>query len=176
VNYIEIQYYSTTYGELVLGTFDNQLCLCDWRYRKMRNAVDERLLNGLNTEFVEKDNTTLQNTKQQLEEYFLFKRKQFEIPLLTIGTDFQKKVWSELLNIDYGKTLSYLNLAEKLGNKEAVRAVAAANGANAISIIIPCHRIIGSNGELTGYAGGLRAKEKLLSLEQNQTQQKMEFI
>jgi methylated-DNA-[protein]-cysteine S-methyltransferase len=176
VNYIEIQYYSTTYGELVLGTYENQLCLCDWRYRKMRNSLDERLLNGLNAEFIEQDNTVLQNTKYQLEEYFLFKRKRFEIPLLTIGTDFQKKVWNELLNIDYGKTVSYLNLAEKLGNKEAVRAVAAANGANAISIIIPCHRVIGSNGELTGYAGGLRAKEKLLSLEQNQTQQKMEFI
>ena len=173
---IELQYFSSPYGELVLGTYQNQLCLCDWRYRKMRNAVDERIKNGLKAKFIEKDNAILQETKNQLTDYFSSKRKKFNIPLLTIGTEFQKKVWNELLNIQYGKTLSYLNLAEKISNKEAVRAVASANGANAISIIIPCHRVIGSNGELTGYAGGIGAKEKLLALEANQIQQRMEFI
>jgi methylated-DNA-[protein]-cysteine S-methyltransferase len=84
-----------------------------------------------------------------------------------IGSDFQQKVWNELLNVSYGTTSSYLMLAEKIGNKNAVRAVANANGANAISIIIPCHRIVGSKGELVGYAGGLKIKEKLLKLENN---------
>ena len=100
-----------------------------------------------------------------MEEYFARKRKAFDIPLLFIGTDFQKSVWQELLNIPYGKTVSYGELSQKLGNSKAVRAVATANGANAISIFVPCHRVIGKNGNLTGYGGGLEVKEKLLELE-----------
>jgi methylated-DNA-[protein]-cysteine S-methyltransferase len=100
-----------------------------------------------------------------LDEYFRAERKRFELPLLLVGSDFQKRVWDALLGVAYGETSSYLGLAEKVGNKSAVRAVASANGANAISIIVPCHRIIGSKGELVGYAGGLRAKERLLALE-----------
>ncbi len=167
MNQINTQYYQTSYGELILGSFDNKLCLCDWRYRKMRTAIDSRLWRGLEAEYVEKPDEVLNNTIQQLEEYFLAKRKQFDIPLLMVGTDFQQKVWNELIKIPYGKTSSYLQLAEKTGNKNAVRAVANANGANAISIIVPCHRIIGSKGELVGYAGGLKTKEKLLQLEQS---------
>jgi len=91
----------------------------------------------------------------------------FTIPLLLIGTEFQKKVWNELLQIPYGTTLSYLKLSQKIGDSKAVRAVANANGSNAISIIIPCHRIIGSNGKMIGYAGGIPIKEKLLALEMN---------
>ena len=83
-----------------------------------------------------------------------------------VGTDFQKKVWEALLNVPYGPTLSYLQLAKNIKNEKVVRAVAAANGANSMAIIIPCHRIIGSNGELVGYAGGLPIKKRLLKLEQ----------
>ncbi len=164
---IEIQYHKTPYGELVLGTFDKKLCLCDWRYRKMRTAIDDRITKNLAADLVEKDNEVLKETRQQLQEYFSGERKQFDLLLLMVGTDFQKRVWNELVKVTYGETSSYLNLAEKIGNKNAVRAVASANGANAISIIVPCHRVIGSNGELVGYAGGLRAKGKLLELEQN---------
>ncbi|MFZ4739716.1 MAG: methylated-DNA--[protein]-cysteine S-methyltransferase [Bacteroidales bacterium] len=164
---VNIQYYKTPYGELVLGAYDNKLCLCDWRYRKLRTTIDRRLMKGLKVAFVEKENKVLDKTKQQLDGYFLSERKQFDIPLLMIGSDFQQKVWKELLNVSYGSTSSYLMLAEKIGNKNAVRAVANANGANAISIIIPCHRIVGSKGELVGYAGGLKTKEKLLQLENN---------
>jgi methylated-DNA-[protein]-cysteine S-methyltransferase len=167
MNQISIQYFKTAYGELILGSFDNKLCLCDWRYRKMRQAVDNRLLRGINGVFTEKNSEILVITRQQLQEYFVGKRKQFDVPLLMIGTTFQKSVWSELCQIPYGETASYLHLAEKLGNKKAVRAVANANGANSISILVPCHRIIGSNGELVGYAGGLRTKKKLLGLEKN---------
>lgn len=102
---------------------------------------------------------------RQLDEYFRGKRKSFDIPLLTVGTDFQKKVWRLLASIPYGSTASYSELSNLLGCPGAVRAVANANGANAISIFIPCHRVIGSDGSLTGYAGGLDAKRFLLDLE-----------
>lgn len=131
----------------------------------MRSTVDGRIARGLNAEFIEGETAVLSETKRQLDEYFRAERKRFELPLLLVGSDFQKRVWNALLGVMYGETSSYLGLAEKVGNKSAVRAVASANGANAISIIVPCHRIIGSKGELVGYAGGLRAKERLLALE-----------
>ena len=165
MNKISIQYYSTSFGELVLGSFDKKLCLCDWRYRKMRSAIDDRLQKQLMAVFVEADSSVLNETRQQLAEYFISQRKQFTIPLRMVGSDFQKSVWDELLNVGYGKTSSYLELAKRIGKSKAVRAVASANGANAISIIVPCHRIIGSTGDLVGYAGGLRTKKKLLELE-----------
>jgi methylated-DNA-[protein]-cysteine S-methyltransferase len=101
----------------------------------------------------------------QLEEYFERKRKTFELPLEIIGTDFQKIVWNALIKIKYGKTISYKELALRIGNVKKIRAVAQANGANPLPILIPCHRVIGSNGNLVGYGGGLDVKEKLLKLE-----------
>ena len=101
----------------------------------------------------------------QLQEYFNGKRKDFDIKLNPEGTDFQKKVWNQLLEIPYGKTLSYLDLSKRLGDIKAIRAVANANGKNPIWIIIPCHRVIGSDGNLTGYAGGLNRKQWLLEHE-----------
>jgi len=101
----------------------------------------------------------------QLQEYFDGKRKDFDIKLNPEGTDFQKKVWNELLEIPFGKTIAYLELSKKLGDIKAIRAVANANGKNPIWIIIPCHRVIGSDGSLTGYAGGLSRKQWLLEHE-----------
>lgn len=166
MNQIIIQYYKTPYGELLLGAFDNQLCLCDWRYRKMRANIDGRIKRALDAEYIEGSSPVIKDTIQQLNEYFQMQRKHFDLPLLLLGTEFQKQVWHALLQVEYGETSSYLKLAEQIGNKSAVRAVASANGANSISIIVPCHRIIGSKGELVGYAGGLRAKQKLLESEQ----------
>lgn len=163
---IYIQYYKLPVGELILGDFNNQLCLCDWRFRKMRSEVDTRILKGLAATFEEKSTPLLLETQNQLEAYFDKKLTKFDLPLLLIGTDFQQTVWKALQQIDYGKTRTYLGLSKQLNNPKAIRAVASANGANAISIIIPCHRIIGSNQELVGYAGGLSAKKKLLALEQ----------
>ncbi len=160
-----VQYYKLPVGELILGSFDEKLCLSDWRYRKMRAEIDSRIQNGLKSEYVEENSPIIQVTINQLTEYFAGERKEFDIPLELVGTDFQKSVWEELLKIPYGKTETYLGLSQKLGNEKAIRAVASANGANAISIIIPCHRIIGSDGKLVGYAGGLQAKRKLLELE-----------
>lgn len=162
---IAIQYYHCPAGDLILGEYDKKICLCDWQYRKMRNQIDQRIISGLDATFEEKDTPLLRKARKQLDEYFKGERTTFDLPLLTVGTDFQKSVWDALLEIPFGETVSYLELAQKLGNEKAVRAVAAANGANAISILIPCHRIIGSDGDLVGYAGGLHAKKKLLKIE-----------
>ncbi|WP_461536819.1 methylated-DNA--[protein]-cysteine S-methyltransferase [Spongorhabdus nitratireducens] len=165
MNQINIQYYKTGLAEFILGSYEGKLCLLDFRYRKMRETVDNRLQNGLGAHFVEQDDAVLQQTRKQIDEYLQGQRKSFDLPLLTVGTDFQKSVWEALINIPYGETASYLDLARDINNEKAVRAVAAANGANAIALIIPCHRIIGSNGQLTGYGGGLPVKQKLLSIE-----------
>ncbi|PKA68483.1 methylated-DNA-[protein]-cysteine S-methyltransferase [Pseudomonas baetica] len=111
------------------------------------------------------DNPLLQRTAQQLEEYFAGKRDRFDLELDFVGTDFQKKVWAALLTIPFGETRTYSQIAEQIGNPTAVRAVGAANGRNLISIVAPCHRVIGASGKLTGFAGGLEAKERLLVLE-----------
>jgi len=105
---------------------------------------------------------------RQLNGYFAGELREFEIPLLMLGTDFQKRVWKALLTIPYGETMSYGELAKKIGEPKAVRAVGAANGQNPIPIIVPCHRVIGSDGSLTGFGGGLENKKKLLELEKGQ--------
>jgi methylated-DNA-[protein]-cysteine S-methyltransferase len=104
----------------------------------------------------------------QLSDYFSGARESFDLPLAPEGTPFQKQVWDELVKIPYGETISYGELARRIGNPKANRAVGLANGSNPIPIIIPCHRVIGSNGKLTGYGGGLPIKEKLLALEKRQ--------
>jgi len=115
----------------------------------------------------------LENAVYQLTEYFEGKRRQFDLTLNPQGTDFQKKVWNELLNIPFGKTVSYLEVSKKLGDVKAIRAVAAANGKNPLWIVVPCHRVIGSNGDLTGYAGGLHRKKWLLEHESPVKQQSL---
>lgn len=156
---------STAFGELILGSFNEELCLCDWRYRKMRPSIDARLQRGLNASYEEGSSPVIESAISQLQEYFLGERTAFELPLNLVGTDFQRNVWRALQQVPYGNTWSYSELRFKVADQTAVRAVASANGANAMSIIIPCHRIIGSTGELVGYAGGLHAKQKLLELE-----------
>ncbi len=166
MNQINIQYHKTKIGELILGSFEGKLCLLDFRYRKMRKTVDGRIKKGLNANFVEHDDEILEKIREQLDEYLNRTRKEFDIPLLMVGTDFQKSVWAALMEVPYGTTSTYLQLAKNINNEKAVRAVAGANGANSIGIIIPCHRIIGSDGELVGYGGGLPVKKRLLKLEQ----------
>lgn len=111
------------------------------------------------------DHPILIQTKQQLKEYFAGQRSSFSLPLHFTGTDFQKKVWHALLTIPFGETRSYSQIAQQIGAPKAMRAVGAANGKNPISIIAPCHRVIGSTGKLTGFAGGLKAKAYLLGIE-----------
>lgn len=118
--------------------------------------------------WIETSTGALQEAARQLREYFSGARKEFDLPLAPEGTDFQRAVWRELQNIPYGDTISYGELARRIGNSNASRAVGAANGANPIPIVIPCHRVIGANGKLTGFGGGLPIKEKLLALESRQ--------
>ena len=114
-----------------------------------------------------KQHPILLETQKQLSEYFEGQRKIFDLPLNFEGTEFQQKVWQALLTIPFGETRSYKDIAEQIGNVKAVRAVGAANGKNPISIIAPCHRVVGANGKLVGFAGGLENKDVLLKLEFN---------
>lgn len=121
----------------------------------------------------DEDHVILLETERQLKAYFAGTRTHFDVPLEFVGTDFQKQVWHALLTIPFGETRSYRDVAEQIGNVKAVRAVGAANGRNPISIITPCHRVIGASGDLTGFAGGLKAKEMLLLLEGHELKQKL---
>ena len=114
------------------------------------------------------DKASFAEVMRQLRAYFDGRLKEFDVPLTLEGTDFQRRVWTRLLAIPYGETISYAELAQRIGNPKAMRAVGLANGSNPIPIIIPCHRVIGSNGSLTGFGGGLDTKKRLLALESKQ--------
>jgi methylated-DNA-[protein]-cysteine S-methyltransferase len=114
------------------------------------------------------DNGELDDPARQLSDYFRGRRREFDVAVAPQGTEFQRSVWAELQRIPFGHTISYAELATRIGNRRAVRAVGLANGSNPISIIIPCHRVIGSNGSLVGYGGGLPTKQALLALERGQ--------
>lgn len=162
---VRLQRYASPCGDLILGELDGRLCLCDWDVRRDAPAVRRRLQRRLGAGFVEADAELLRLAARQLDEYFAGRRRSFTPALLTAGTDFQQAVWRALAAIPYGRTTSYARLAQTLGRPSAVRAVAAAVGANALSLFLPCHRITGADGSLTGYAGGLAAKRFLLELE-----------
>ena len=110
--------------------------------------------------------------RDQLDEYFAGERGQFDVPLRLAGTPFQQRVWQELLHIPFGTTVTYRQLAQRIGRPRAVRAVGSANGRNPVSIIVPCHRVVGAGGQLTGYAGGIETKRRLLELERGKTASK----
>lgn len=160
-----VQYYESPCGELILASADNQLCLCDWRGKSCAERNQRRLQRCLNASFTIATSAVIEAAKLQLDEYFAGSRKVFEVPLRPVGTDFQQRVWEALQCIPYGMTQSYKEVAQSVDNPQGVRAVAQAIGANGISIFIPCHRVIGSNCSLTGYAGGVEAKAKLLDME-----------
>lgn len=164
---IAIQCYDSPCGTLMLGGIGGMLCLCDWVGSRHRKYTDIRLQRMLRAEYAFRDTDVVKRTMVELDEYFHGTRTMFDIPLLMTGTEFQKQVWRNLLYIPYGATISYGEEARRMGRLTAVRAVANANGANTISILVPCHRVIGSNGTLTGYAGGMEAKLWLLQFEQS---------
>lgn len=160
------QQYHSPCGDLLLASCGDKLCFCDWSNGKHnKGAITKRLETALRAELIEIPSDVTKAAACELDEYFAGKRTMFDIPLWMIGTDFQKSVWRALLSIPYGTTKSYGALAAQIGNPKAVRAVGTANGANVISIFIPCHRVIGRNHALTGYAGGLEVKKYLLDLE-----------
>ncbi len=157
--------YDSPCGTLILGSIDGELCLCDWRGGKDRSVVENRIKRLLHADFQHGDSDTIEQAIKQLDEYFKGERKTFSIPLRMVGTEFQQRVWRELQQLPYGTTATYADLAQRIDKPSAVRAVASANGANALSIFVPCHRVIGVGSVLTGYAGGLEAKRYLLELE-----------
>lgn len=164
---IAIQYYDSPCGTLMLGGIAGRLCLCDWTANRHRERTDARLQRMLKAEYAIGLSGVVSRAMSELDEYFRGARTVFDIPLLMTGTEFQKQVWQSLLAVPYGTTISYGEEARRMGMPAAVRAVANANGANPISILVPCHRVIGSNGALTGYGGGTAAKQWLLQLEQS---------
>lgn len=156
-------YMESPVGALKLVAHDQALVAVMWDNEDHKRVRLAELIENI-------QHPLLLKVKQQLEQYFAGQRQQFNLPLDFQGTDFQQRVWRALLTIPYGETRSYKDIAIQIGNEKAVRAVGAANGRNPISIIAPCHRVIGSGGALVGFAGGLDKKQILLSLEQGQIQ------
>lgn len=148
-------------GQLRLVSNDTYLVAVLWENENPNRVRLAELIEN-------KQHSILLETQKQLQEYFAGKRQQFNLPLDFEGTEFQQKVWQALLNIPFGETRSYKDIAEQIGNVKAVRAVGAANGKNPISIIAPCHRVVGANGKLVGFAGGLENKDLLLKIEKLQ--------
>lgn len=165
---IKIKRHQTPVGQLILGSCRDRLCICDWAASRRRLTNDRRISRYLNAEYEEAESEIIRMTITQLDEYFSGKRLDFSIPVLFSGTPFQCRVWSELMKIPYGTTISYATLAQRIGNPRGVRAVASAIASNPISIIVPCHRVIGSDNRLTGYAGELHTKQTLLTMENSE--------
>ena len=155
----------TPLGPMLGGATDEGICLLEFVDRRMLETQLDRLSRLLHARVVPGFHQHFDLLHEQLAEYFSGKRKEFDIPLVLPGTPFQKKVWAGLQAIPYGDTRSYKEQAEFIGSPTAIRAVAKANGDNRIAILIPCHRVIGANGELVGYGGGLSRKQYLLKLE-----------
>lgn len=149
----------TSVGELTLVANATHLLAVLWE----KDFENDRTKTDTGRE--DNGHVLLCEVEKQLNEYFLKQRKKFDLPIRFEGTDFQKRVWNALLDIPYGETKTYLQIATQLGDRNATRAVGLANGKNPISIIVPCHRVIGANSKLTGYAGGLENKDFLLKLE-----------
>jgi AraC family transcriptional regulator of adaptative response/methylated-DNA-[protein]-cysteine methyltransferase len=162
---ISLKRIDTPLGRMCVGATDKGVCLFDFQYRRSINPIMERIETYAKDKFKETDHELFGVVEQQVNEYFLGTRKEFDIPLYILGSSFQKSVWHTLLQIPYGETRSYKQLAIELGNEKAVRAIAGANGDNGLAVIVPCHRIIGEDGNLTGYSGGLQRKRWLLDLE-----------
>jgi AraC family transcriptional regulator of adaptative response/methylated-DNA-[protein]-cysteine methyltransferase len=164
---ILIERISTPLGLMFAGSTDEGICFLEFSDTERIETKLVRLKKNLQYEFQTGESIFLSELKKQLAEYFNLQRKYFDLPLVISGTGFQKCAWKVLQKIPYGQTISYEHQATEVGNFKAVRAVANANGNNRISIIIPCHRVIGKNGDLTGYAGGLERKKYLLNLEKS---------
>ncbi|MDR2890781.1 MAG: methylated-DNA--[protein]-cysteine S-methyltransferase [Alistipes sp.] len=176
---IIIKHYASPAGPLLLGSLQGRLCLCDWVAGGRAESTLLRLGRKLGGRSLDGTTDVIELAARQLDEYFARTRRTFDIPIYmagsstgtdtasdtAFGTGFQQKVWRALTEIPYGTTISYGELARSLGMPTAARAVAGAVGANPVSVVVPCHRVVGSNGSLTGFAGGLEAKTVLLEIE-----------
>lgn len=160
---------ATPLGSMIMGVSDQGLCLLEFAERRMLDTQLKRLRQRMGRVFLPGDHPLMQLVKKELDAYFEGSLRNFSVPLQAPGTAFQESVWTALVEIPYGEKRSYSDIANRISHPDAVRAVGRANGDNRISIIIPCHRVVGSDGELTGYGGGLWRKEYLLTMEQAQS-------
>lgn len=151
---------------MIAGANDKGVCMFEFEYRKSVSEIKLRIANTLKEDYVFGNHPLLKELEQQTGEYFEGERTVFDLPLQLAGSPFQVKVWEDLLKIPYGEKRTYKQQAIAYGDLKAIRAIASANGANGIAIIVPCHRVVGSNGSLTGYGGGLERKRWLLEHEQ----------
>ncbi len=149
----------------MLGSYGKYLCICDWSNRQDRSTINRRLTQALGAKFKEEATGVIDEAVVEIADYLEGNKRDFLTSVKLIGTEFQIRTWNVLKNLPYGETVSYSELSRLMEKPKAVRAVAAAVGANALSLFIPCHRVIGENGSLTGYAGGVQAKRTLLNLE-----------
>ena len=163
----------TPIGHIVFGSTEKGLCLLDFKYRKSFPRILKRINEYYGDSVTYGTSQFIELAEDELVKYLHGDLKVFTVSLDIRGSPFQLEVWNALLQIKYGKTASYLDIAKKIGKSTAVRAVANANGQNSIAIIIPCHRIIGSDGSLTGYGGGINIKKKLLLLESEKNSKKI---
>ena len=150
---------------MIAGAAEDGICLLEFSDRRMLETQLLRLKKWFEAELVPGSSPYFEPLNQQIQAYFKGELRKFDVPLSAPGTDFQKQVWQALLAIPYGETCSYKQMAAQIQRPTAVRAVARANGDNRLAILIPCHRVIGDNGHLTGYGGGLWRKQYLLELE-----------
>ncbi len=162
---VPVAYIDTELGSLIAVATEKGICMLEFPDYPHLELELRQLTESLDARLVEGDSPYFDQLREQLKRYFDRELREFDIPLDLVGTAFQQEAWLALLQIPYGATSTYARQAERLGKPSAVRAVANANGKNKISIILPCHRVIGADGFLTGYGGGLWRKKKLLELE-----------
>lgn len=172
---IKITKIETPIGEMVAGATRDGICLLEFSDRENLTAEYNEISKLLGTTMKSGNNLHLWSLKKQLREYFRGKRKKFTVKLVTPGSDFQQTVWKELRNIPFGETISYNQQAAALSNKGATRAVGHANASNRIAIVIPCHRVIGADGALVGYGGGLARKKWLIVHERKHSGKAVEL-
>jgi len=155
----------TGIGPMMAGATETHLVMLEFEHRRMYDVQLERVRRALSGEFVQGTSPVFEQLTDELDEYFAGRRTGFDVPIRLTGTAFQLKVWKALLRIPSGTTSTYARVAKSIGAPNAVRAVGKANGDNRISILVPCHRLLGSDGQLVGYGGGLGRKKKLLDVE-----------
>lgn len=164
-NIILINRLTTPLGPMFVCATENGICLLEFVDRRMLETEFKDLQKLLKANIISGENVHIRQVKKEIKEYFIGTRKTFDVKLETPGTDFQISAWNSLQKIDYGTTTTYQNQAKKMNHPKAIRAIASANGYNRISIIIPCHRVIGKDGKMTGYGGGIERKEWLINHE-----------
>jgi len=165
---IRVAWVRTPVGPMIAGAVEDGLCLLEFTDRRMLERQLEILGRRFRLPLVPGENEPLTRARAELDEYFAGRRHEFEVPVRVVGSEFQQKVWAALQRIPYGETRSYADVARAVGSPDAIRAVGQANGMNRIAIVIPCHRVVNSDGRLGGYGGGLWRKERLLALERGQ--------